>query len=427
MTIRLLVLCLVGVACLSATVTTNAAALGIVLEVPALDAPLHVAVPVPNGALVPGDDMPTLVEEGAIGTSIAYDLVPLLAADGSAHKTRLRLMATIPPRPGATGVRRFAFKPARGSTTRKAFAISDVNDKSVRLDGLSIPGVKRPVLVYNHGMISKEGVPARYNRAGYIHPLYDTNGVAITEDFPKDHPHHRGVWWSWPHIKIDGKEYNSWIPTGIHTKHERWVLKHEGTAAGILAAENGWYVGEKKVMREFVWIIAYAAPGSTRRTVDIELTWTPVGKPIALQGAGGKSYGGLTYRFAQAEGQPSANRRKDTKIIIDSGLTKKDLPNTRLAWADITGHAAGAKIRSGCAVFVPKDHPDFPPTWLTRHYGPLCVGWPGVKARTFPPGEPFGVRYRLLVHVGDPAVPALKAAYAAYNTHNAVKLKPVTP
>jgi len=33
--------------------------------------------------------------------------------------------------------------------------------------------------------------------------------------------------------------------------------------------------------------------------------------------------------------------------------------------------------RTTCTYIHPS-HPDFPPTWLTRHYGCLCVGWPGV-------------------------------------------------
>ena len=46
------------------------------------------------------------------------------------------------------------------------------------------------------------------------------------------------------------------------------------------------------------------------RAIDLELTWTPVEKPITLGGAEGKSYGGLTFRFAQGA---------DTQITVPSG------------------------------------------------------------------------------------------------------------
>ncbi len=391
------------------------------LAVPASGTALHVAAVMPKGARYSVVAPPQLVEEGVKG-AIPCDQVAAPAVDGSLRNGRWRLLASIPPRPGAPRIRRFRLDWSLDAAAKgtKAFRILDVDAKSVRIDELLASGKSLPVLVYKHGMIGQKGVPARYNRACYIHPLYGVDGEIITEDFPTDHRHHRGVWWSWPHIKIGGKEYNSWIPTGIRYQHERWIVRHAGRAAAVLAAENGWYVGSKKVMREFVWIIAYPAAGGTR-VVDIELTWTPLGEPITLQGAGGKSHGGLTFRYARAKDQPRSGRRKDTVITVESGVTKGDLANTHLKWADITGHAVGATGRSGCAVFCPPSHPDYPPTWLTRHYGPLCVGWPGVKPKTFPPGEPFRLRYRLWIHRGDADLATLKQAYAAYTSLDKVK------
>ena len=65
-------------------------------------------------------------------------------------------------------------------------------------------------------------------------------------------------------------------------------------------------------------------------------------------------------------------------------------------------------------MFVHPDHPDYPPTWLTRHYGPLCVGWPGVKARPFEPEKPIRLAYRLLLHRGAYEVEALRTRYDTY-------------
>ena len=78
---------------------------------------------------------------------------------------------------------------------------------------------------------------------------------------------------------------------------------------------------------------------------------------------------------------------KATLITVPSGPAKDDLPDTPLAWADFTSQFAGAASPSGGAIFVDPGHPDYPPTWLTRYYGPLCVGWPGVHAKTFEPGQ----------------------------------------
>ena len=63
---------------------------------------------------------------------------------------------------------------------------------------------------------------------------------------------------------------------------------------------------------------------------------------------------------------------KDSTITVPAGTSAKDLPDTPLPWADLTCKFAGAKQPSGAAIFIPRDHPDYPPTWLTRHYGPCA-------------------------------------------------------
>jgi len=298
---------------------------------------------------------------------------------------------------------------SRAPAAEPGFAWKPVSDKSL---GLWEGG--KPVLVYNHGMISKAGVPARYNRACYVHPLYGLDGEVLTEDFPADHRHHRGIFWAWPGMKVEGRKVQSWIPSGIYYKQERVVRKEATAQAAILEVENGWYVGDKRVVKETLVITAHPA-GANSRAIDFEFTWTALDKPVTLWGAAGKSYGGFTLRFGQNKDQPNASRRKDTAIITSEGPSKgRDLRNTPLGWADITGEVAGAPGRSGVAIFVAKDHPDYPPTWLTRHYGCLCVGWPGVKPKDLEPGKPVRCRYRVWVHRGDADFATLQKAYDEY-------------
>ena len=97
-----------------------------------------------------------------------------------------------------------------------------------------------------------------------------------------------------------------------------------------------------------------------------------------------------------------------------SGVAKDDLPETPLAWADYTSAFGNRRGLSGATVFVPKTHPDFPPTWLTRYYGPLCVGWPGVTGRAFQPGEKIELRYRVWIHDGAVTVPQIEKAYEKF-------------
>ncbi len=55
-----------------------------------------------------------------------------------------------------------------------------------------------------------EGVPAIFNRAGYIHPLWSPKGEVLTRIQPPDHRHHVGLWNPWTHTKFKGKEIDFW-------------------------------------------------------------------------------------------------------------------------------------------------------------------------------------------------------------------------
>jgi len=279
------------------------------------------------------------------------------------------------------------------------FRFADINDKSVGL----WEGTK-PVFVYNHGVISKAGVPADRARSAYVHPLYGLDGEVLTDDFPKDHYHHRGLFWAWPHVQIGDQHYDLWMLKGIRHQFERWLNKDASPHGATLAVENGWYVGKEKVVREKVWLRAQPA-AADERAIDVECEWAPVKLPLSLRGAEGKSYGGLTLRFA-----PGTN----TAITIPAGLTKDDLPMTNLPWADLTRLWDAEQKTSGAAIFVHPSHPDFPPQWLTRHYGVLCLGWPGVKAATFQPGEVIRCRYRVWIHRGSASPERLARAYENY-------------
>ena len=87
-----------------------------------------------------------------------------------------------------------------------AFAFEDVGGTGIRLTHAG-----KPVFVYNYGMMLPPGVPERYRRSSYLHPLWAPNGAILTDDFPKDHYHHRGLSWMWPHVIVDGKDYDQWI------------------------------------------------------------------------------------------------------------------------------------------------------------------------------------------------------------------------
>jgi hypothetical protein len=386
---------------LALVATPLVAAADAVLRVASSTVELPIAVELPAGLTVDAASAWRLVQEGS-DLSIPAQISVATSADGTRAEGRQRLLAVIPPGGDGTEPRRFRLTPAN-ETAAAVFDFNDVSPASLQLrEG------ERPVFVYNHGVITRQDIPEqehRRSRGCYIHPLYGLSGEVLTDDFPLDHYHHHGVFWTWPHVLVDQQGHDLWAGSTISQKFRRWLVREAGPVAAVLAVENGWYVGEELVMVERIWMRAFRAAES-ERAVDLELFFTPV-KPISLQGAEAKSYGGLTIRFA-----PGA--REETLITVPSGPTTEDLPDTRLAWADFTSRFGRMEHRSGAAIFVSPQHPDYPPAWLTRYYGPLCIGWPGVEARSFQPGTPFKLDYRLWLHRQAAEFGQLQEAYKGY-------------
>lgn len=358
------------------------------LIVPASSEPLFVSLPVPAGIDAAGS-FRLAGDDEAIPASVVGDR----AADGAPDPGSKRLTAAIPP---AANPRRLRLVPVAEPAT-SPFRIDDADDRSV-----VIREGDRPVLVYNHGVIAREGVPADRARSSYVHPLYGLDGEVLTDDFPRDHHHHRGLFWAWPHVLVGGKPYDLWLLKGIRHRFERWLARETGPASATLGVENGWYVGDRRVMVERVWLDVRPTIGDAR-AIDLALTLIPESEPVTLDGAEGKSYGGLTLRFAPAPA-------RDVRITTPLGDGPADLLMTRLAWGDLSARFAGDRT-SGAAILVAPGHPDSPPCWLTRHYGVLCVGWPGVTPATLKPAEPRTLRYRTWVHRG--AVDAARLARVA--------------
>jgi methane monooxygenase PmoA-like len=376
-----------------------------VLALPGLSEPLCIQIETPEGQdVAPGAQL-TLVEAGHPDNRPVAQAVPFVTAEGLPAEGKTSLVATITPGERVGKDRRFKLT-ATEKPTAAAMKLTDPDDKSIQ-----IAEGDHPVLVYNHGVITKEEIPEtehRRSRACYVHPVYGLSGEVLTDDFPRDHYHHHGIFWTWPHVTVDGTEHDLWAGSTIRQQFVSWLAKESGPAAAVLGVENGWFVGDKKVMIERVWVRVYGAVGDAR-AVDIDLTLIPTDKPVTLWGAAGKSYGGLTVRF-----KPPARRDPETVITTPSGVAPRDLTTTILRWSDYTSKFDGRETPSGAAIFISPTHPDYPPEWLLRHYGPLCVGWPGVSPETLQPGKPVTMSYRFWIHKDAVGTTVLSRAYSAY-------------
>ena len=243
----------------------------------------------------------------------------------------------------------------------------------------------KPVFVYNYGMKLQAGVPEDRSRSTYLHPVYAPDGTVLTDDFPKDHYHHRGISWMWPVVVIGGERFNLWEIHGIRQRFERWTAREAQPGHARLGVENGWYAGERKVLNEKVEIVVQPAR-SNRRVLDLTLVFEALDRPIDIAGTPDqqKGYGGLCFRFAP---------RTDTAVSTDSGPEPRDTNLVPHKWAELRGTFEGR--RAGSRIDIDPANPAFPNGWCLRRYGFLGVSFPGLAPYKLEPAHPLVLKYRV--------------------------------
>jgi type 1 glutamine amidotransferase len=274
---------------------------------------------------------------------------------------------------------------AASTTAWGQFRFRDLNANSVELSENGAP-----VFVYNYGMLLKKGVAEDRTRCCYLHPVYAPNGVVITDDFPEDHPHHRGLNWAWPVVTVDGKTYDLWTIKGMLAHFEKWNRKDAGKDSAVLGFTDGWYVGERKVVEEDIQITAHPAAGG-KRDLDFIVKLRPIADSVSIRGTdeGGKGYGGFNIRFA-----PRTGTRIDTATLANS--PDSDLkPNQ---WAELTGQF-GDKM-AGARITIDPANPGSPSGWCLRHYGFLGVDYPGLQAARLDAKQPLELKLRVALLAG---------------------------
>ena len=288
---------------------------------------------------------------------------------------------------------------AAGEAVQSGFAFED--DQSA----LTLLENGQPVLVYRYGTVSPpDQVPEKFRRACYIHPLFGLDGEVMTQDFPFDHRHHRGVFWAWPKTTVGGKLADVWALEGIRPVHESWVEKTAGAAEAVIAVQNIWLYDDapdKPVVREHVRILVHKA-GQDARAIDFLLRFENIsGEPIEIRGSSAedkgatKGYGGFCLR-------PDATRLPMV-FTAANGVVPDDALSLETPWCDVSYPVQkGQAAVSGVAIFQHPGNPGFPyPGWILRHYGFLGASYPHTAAHALGPGASLLLRYRILVHRGN--------------------------
>jgi hypothetical protein len=252
-------------------------------------------------------------------------------------------------------------------------------------------------------------------RSNYFHPLYDLDGNVVTEDFPADHIHHRGIFWAWHQVRINGTAVqDQWM-----NRDSFWTVKNaetssDGSSASLalrVVWESPLFTDARGQRRPFVEERSVArvhrAEGSIRR-IDFHQRLTALVDGVEIGGSeDAKGYGGFSYRVVM----PPDIRFTGAQGVV----TPIENAVGSSPWMDVAG-SYGASGKSGLTVLTHPSTTGFPQPWILRARGSMQNAvYPGRQLSAIPRDRPVILRYRVVLHRGEltsTEIERLQAEYA---------------
>jgi hypothetical protein len=288
---------------------------------------------------------------------------------------------------------------------------------------LSMSG--KDVLQYQGGKTPvPAGIEPKYQRGGYIHPVYTPSGKLLTDDYPPNHKHHHGIWSPWTKTEFEGRHPDFWNMGDLTGTVE---------PAGILKTWSGPVAAGFRARHRFVDLSAKPDP-KTALNEQWEVNLYRVGageKPyfqfdlVSKQHCATSSplilpkyyYGGLGFR-----GNRQWNGAENVTFLSSEGKDRKTGNETRGRWAwvggKVDGHAIGVAILCAPENFRAPQPMRIHPNEPFFCYAPSQLGDFKIE-----PGQTYTSRYRFIVTDGDPGKAEIERQYNDYAHPPAASIK----
>lgn len=233
-----------------------------------------------------------------------------------------------------------------------------------------------------------------YPRSNYIHPLYGLNGEVLTEDFPKDHLHHHGIFWAWHQLYAEGKRVGDpWISEGVAWKVKKTRTRTKKNKATIHSTID-WIqsVDNKSIIKENLTVTFERLETDVfALTFNIQLTALVDGVKIGGS-EDDKGYGGFSPRFVLP---------KDIVFESTEGeVTPQNLPVQAGPWMNLRGSFdPGTELPSGIVIMGEPDQLPSYKGWILRKARSMQnMAFPGREPLAIEKGKSITFRNQILVH-----------------------------
>jgi hypothetical protein len=264
--------------------------------------------------------------------------------------------------------------------------------KSIKsAEGIELQENGKKILFYQ---VRPKTVDGKFERAGYIHPLYSLHGNSLTDDMPKDHPYHRGIFWAWHQFILnDSSIGDGWVSQKISyypVKVE--VRKYKSSA--VIQSNMVWKAELPNnkivdIVKENTSITVYPTTDHYR-IIDFDIRLNALVNNLKIGGSDDeKGYGGFCLRLKLPADISFVSQGKSitpTETAVAAG-----------PWMDITGSIEGPGQKSGVIVFANSTGVDQQP-WILRSVTSMQnVPFPGRNAVPLTK-EGLRLKYRVIIH-----------------------------
>lgn len=255
------------------------------------------------------------------------------------------------------------------------------------------------VLLYQ---MKPKSIDGKYERCNYIHPLWGIDGTVLTEDFPDDHLHQRGVYWAWHQIWIDGNRIgDGWAIENFEQEvtDVEYISKEGGTA--VLKTIVDWKSdlwkkhGEKvPYLREESTFTIHSKNGNYR-IIDFAISLIALEENLSIGGSEDvKGYSGFSVRMKLPE---------DVKYIGPVGIIEPQNEAVQSkGYVNISG-SVGKNNSSGGIVMVDNpQNPGYPQSWILRKQKSMQnAAFPGNTTVPISTRKPLILKYSLIIYSGN--------------------------
>ncbi|MEC8474598.1 MAG: DUF6807 family protein [Planctomycetota bacterium] len=278
-------------------------------------------------------------------------------------------------------------------------------------DGTSIFEQGQLVITYQATVKSQKG---KWKRANYLHPVIFPSGEVLTEDFPKDHPHHRGVFWAWHQAWVKDLRYGdgwacerfNWnvVSSKAHRNHFGITIANDVIWESLPSSQQSETDETPKshtlpILHEKNWIHVHPMI-NTKRIIDISISLTAIQEGVRIGGSENvKGYGGFSVRMALdgSENFTSLGEALEPTIQAIQGGP----------WVNISNKGTGLAIIND--LNNPSVHQGKSDWILRRKYSMQNAAFPGRQPISIDNQKPLRLRYRLVLHNGKALADELEA------------------